>query len=319
MESSLKRIFIPLGLFVIFLLSGCHSDDNQVTQGYIEGDFIYISAQTTSRIEQVLVNRGQQVSTGQTLVILDNNTEKKQYEIANKNMSSEIATLNDLTKGSRHTELNITAAQIAQAESDAKLSQSKLRRYQQLKTKGYVSDFELEQAQTDNHLKQERVRELTSQLASQKLLSRADKIDAQREKAAASQLQLEQSQITLNKLQLKSVSAAEVYDVMYHPGEVVSPGTPILSLLPNSAVKIRFFVPAEQLPRYRLEQKINVKVEGIKQSISARIRFISPKAEYTPPVIYTSAQKKRMVFMIEAVPLKPQPALKLGLPVEVSL
>lgn len=318
---SYRNYILPLLLFfpLTSILSGCREDSPKSYQGYVEGDFVYISSESLAKIKNILVERGQNVVAGQELVILDDEVEKNQHEIARKNMTSEISALNDLSKGQRSTELAVTAAQISQAKHDAEVAVSKLSRYQKLKESGYVSDFEIEQVKADKNLKQARVRELTAQLESQKLPSRIDKIDAQKAKAVASRLKLEQSQIELNKRLLRSVGAAEVFDVIYHEGEVVSPGTPIISLLPEDALKIRFFVHSTQLHNIEPGKHIKVMVPGGESPILARVKFISPKAEYTPPVIYSNAHNERMVFMVEAVPQHPEKKLRLGQSVEVEL
>jgi len=51
---------------------------------------------------------------------------------------------------------------------------------------------------------------------------------------------------------------------------------------------------------------------------NATITYISPRAEYTPPVIYSQGARAKLVFMIEARP-DPTHLLQPGLPVSVKL
>ncbi|MFZ3081386.1 MAG: hypothetical protein WA157_01690, partial [Rhodoferax ferrireducens] len=52
--------------------------------------------------------------------------------------------------------------------------------------------------------------------------------------------------------------------------------------------------------------------------VTAGFRFISNRAEYTPPVIYSNAQRAKLVFMVEARPSAADGArLKPGQPVDV--
>jgi HlyD family secretion protein len=48
------------------------------------------------------------------------------------------------------------------------------------------------------------------------------------------------------------------------------------------------------------------------------VRFIAPRAEYTPPVIYSEHARAKLVFMVEAMLPVDQP-LPLGLPVAVRV
>ena len=53
--------------------------------------------------------------------------------------------------------------------------------------------------------------------------------------------------------------------------------------------------------------------------LAAQVTFISPQAEYTPPVIYSRENRSKLVFLVEARPDEPNPALHPGLPVEVTV
>jgi HlyD family secretion protein len=51
---------------------------------------------------------------------------------------------------------------------------------------------------------------------------------------------------------------------------------------------------------------------------AGRVSFVSPRAEYTPPVIYSRESRGKLVFMVEAV-FAPEVAARLhpGQPVDV--
>jgi len=84
-------------------------------------------------------------------------------------------------------------------------------------------------------------------------------------------------------------------------------------------VKVRFYVPETTLAAIRRGQKVSVRCDGCPAPIAATISFIAPQAEYTPPVIYSRENREKLVYLIEARPEPPNPALHPGLPVEVTL
>jgi HlyD family secretion protein len=49
------------------------------------------------------------------------------------------------------------------------------------------------------------------------------------------------------------------------------------------------------------------------------VTFISTRAEFTPPVIYSRENRAKLVFLVEARPPTPATVLRPGLPVEVTL
>ena len=111
-----------------------------------------------------------------------------------------------------------------------------------------------------------------------------------------------------------------VHDTFFVPGEWVPAGKPVVSLLPPENIKLRFFVPESLVGRLQLGQKVGVSCDGCGASIQASVSYVSPSAEFTPPVIYSKESRAKLVFMVEA---QPAPAdavrLKPGQPVDVTL
>ena len=318
-KDDLRTGRIVTALLLAVGLSGCDNISRPTYQGYVEGDFVYISSETSGRLVTLLVKRGEQVTEGQKLALLDYDSQLRQLAIEDGNLKSEQAKLNDLNKGQRREELDVVQARIAQAKQEAKIAASKLARYKKIKPQGYISDFEFQQAEAESRQKHEHVNELLSQLESNKLPSRPDQLLAQQARVNAAREALSQRQIELDKRTLASASSAVVYDTIAHEGEIITPGQPVVSLLPRDAIKIRFFIPNSQLHKIAPGKKIRIWLDGINTPVAAHVNFISPKAEYTPPVIYSKEQRERMVFMIEAVPDAYTEVLKPGQPVEVQL
>ncbi len=82
---------------------------------------------------------------------------------------------------------------------------------------------------------------------------------------------------------------------------------------------MRFFVDERYLGTVRIGQKVSVKCDGCPAPVAAQISFISPQAEFTPPVIYSREERAKLVFLIEARPtLEDAPKLHPGQPMEVK-
>lgn len=150
-------------------------------------------------------------------------------------------------------------------------------------------------------------------------------VDAARTDFQKAQANLFAAQATLRQAQWsqaqKAVNAEEnavVFDTYYLPGELVTAGQPVLSLLAPQDIKVIFYVSEPQLGAIQLGQKVQVSCDGCKDTIDATISFISPQAEYTPPVIYSNDTRAKLVFRVEAAPAAAD-AMKLhpGQPVEV--
>ncbi len=71
-------------------------------------------------------------------------------------------------------------------------------------------------------------------------------------------------------------------------------------LLPPANIKLRVFVPEAQLAPLQLGEVVQVFMDGVGESVPATVNFISPRAEYSPPMIYSRANREKFVYLIEA-------------------
>jgi HlyD family secretion protein len=111
-----------------------------------------------------------------------------------------------------------------------------------------------------------------------------------------------------------------VADTYFRVGEWVNAGQPVVALLPPGAVRARFFVPEAELGALQIGQAVELRCDGCGAPMAARIDFIATAPEYTPPVIYSNAQRARLVFMVEARPeAKDGARLKPGQPIDVKV
>ncbi len=109
-----------------------------------------------------------------------------------------------------------------------------------------------------------------------------------------------------------------VEKVYYRPGEVVTGGQPIVSLLPPGNVKVVFFVPEAALGALRMGQKMAFACDGCDDHQTGTVRYIASQAEYTPPVIYSVGSRDKLVFRVEAWPDTAPQRLHPGQPVDVA-
>src|SRR5205085_9669220 len=87
-------------------------------------------------------------------------------------------------------------------------------------------------------------------------------------------------------------------DTLFRPGEWIPAGRPIVVLLPPGNIKVRAFVPEPRIGQIKLNQSATVSIDGA-PSITGKVTYISPQAEYTPPVIYSQESRNKLVFLIE--------------------
>lgn len=129
---------------------------------------------------------------------------------------------------------------------------------------------------------------------------------------------LNSARTKLERRKVASPVTGSIQEIYFRQGEMVQAGRPIVSMLPPGNVRVRFFVPQAALPTLKIGDRVLVGCDGCAKGLVARINFISAQAEFTPPVIYSEAERARLVFRIEATPEQPQD-LRVGQPVSVAL
>src|SRR5262249_52463253 len=117
-----------------------------------------------------------------------------------------------------------------------------------------------------------------------------------------------QREVAIRVTQLSPIAPtpARVEDVFFQPGEWVSANQPIVSLLPDNKVKVRFYVPEKEVARYRPGKQVRFSCDACGSGLIATIRYVSPRSEFTPPIIFSRDSRDRLVFMVEAYPVRPQ-------------
>ena len=307
-----------LALLAAAALAGCGPEPPPAWSGYAEGDPVYVAAPVAGQLLDLQVQRGDTVAAGAPLFSIDIAPMRAARAEADARLAAARAEQADAAKGRRPDEIAMSRAQLAQARAQSALAETDLARQQQLIGQGFISAARLDDARATAAQTRQRVRELESSLRVAELPARSDQQAAARANAEAASAALEQQQWREAQTRQRAPAAGLVDDTFYRVGEYVNAGQPVVALLPPSQRKARFYVPEPELASLRQGQAVLLSCDGCGAPIAARISYISPQPEYTPPVIYSNSQRARLVFLVEARP-DPAQATRLhpGQPLEV--
>jgi HlyD family secretion protein len=147
--------------------------------------------------------------------------------------------------------------------------------------------------------------------------ARRAEVEASRAQTVEAEGGQREAQIRVNQLSPPAPAAGRIEDVYFQPGEWVSANQPVVALLPDNKVKVRFYVPERQIAWYTPGRTVRFSCDACARGLTAIIRYVSPRPEFTPPIIYSRDSRDRLVFMIEAYPARPA-NLQPGLPVDVE-
>jgi HlyD family secretion protein len=321
-ENSQQAGKLPLVLMAIplvFALTACEEKTKNVWSGYVEGEYVYIAAPLAGKLDSIKVIAGQQVSKDAALFVLDAEVENAARDEATARLQSAKSQVRNTEKGRRSDEIAVSQAQLASAQAQAALARQELVRQQQLVAQGFISRSRMDDAQTSVRLSEAKVAELSAALKVARLPARIDETAALQASADAAKEVLRQSEWRSSQKTQNSPANALVAEVFFRQGEYIPAGQPVLSLLPPENRKARFFVPEGQLGKIAVGQAVNLHCDACGAAIPAHISRISSQAEYTPPVIYSNAQRAKLVFMVEARPDQANNVrLQPGQPLDVS-
>ena len=300
--------------------AGCGPSEERPIQGYVEGEYVRVGAPFAGALTQLSVKRGDQVAAGAPLFALERENEVAARRQAEQQLQAAQARLQNLLTGKRPAEVETVTEQLRQAMATRDLAQSNLTRQQKLYANKFVSEAVIDDARMQVKRSEAAVAELRAAVTAANLPARTDEIRAAEADAQAAREALAQADWRLGQRAIASPVAGRVNDTYYVIGDWVPAGNPVASLLPPANVKVRFFVPEPVLGRLKPGQGVNFACDGCGAPMDARITFISDRAEFTPPVLYSRDNRAKLVFLVEAKPL-PEIAARLnpGQPVDVAL
>jgi HlyD family secretion protein len=286
--------------------------------GYVEGETTLVAPPSAGRLMARPVERGDRVKKGDRLYVIDTNQAETEVARAAAMLAEFQARHANLLTGKRSEEQDVVRAQRRELEATLTLAEQDLKRQTDLTAKNYVSRQSYDQAVAQ-------VAELRARAASLAAKERAGDLAARESEITAAAALIEQSQANLARARSRLADLmpiapddALIENTFFNVGEWVPVGSPVVSLLPDFRVKLRFFLPQSDVVKARLGARVRFTCDGCPPGLAATITFVSSRAEYTPPVIYSQSARAHLVFLIEARPESTQPPLQPGLPIVVE-
>ncbi len=289
-------------------------------QGYAEADFVKVGPTQAGLLTAVRVARGDRVVKGQPLFEQDDAQDRAAVDQARRMLEQARGQLANLLAPAKPSEIDQAQANLSDAEAARDRAQEDLRRSSQLLRTGSATQQIVDQEDAALRSTQAKVAAATAALSTaQAPMGRPSEIEAQKSLVDALDAARNQAQWRLDQRSVAAPEAGLVADVIAFPGETLAAGAPAISLLPPGNVFVRFFIPEPELAKVHVGDKVDFACDNCPADLAGTVSFIAPKAEYTPPFIYSESTRGKFVFVAEARPA-PDPARRLnpGEPVTVT-
>jgi len=287
-------------------------------QGYGEGEYVQVAPQIAGTLETLSIARGQTVHKGDALFTLEHADETAALNQAKAQNTAAQSTLADLTKGKRAPEMDSLNALRDQASASLNIATINYARDEQQFKAKTISQAVLDGDKATLDQAKAHLAETEANIATGlESTGRADAIRAAEADVDASSAAVASAQWRLDQKTLVAPADAFVFDTLYRVGEYISAGQPVVSLLPPPNIRARFFVPEPQLASMPAGTEVKIHYDGAEEDIPAKVTYVSPQAEYSPPELYNRDNRARLLYMLEATPTKKPELLHPGQPVDV--
>jgi HlyD family secretion protein len=286
-------------------------------QGYLEGETVWVAPPLAGRLDVLAVARGDLVTKGQPLFALERAAEEATRREAEERLRQAEAQLADLRRGQRPSEVATIEALLGQARAQAELAAVEVVRVERLRASNVAPQDDVDRARLERKRADQAVVEVERRIETARLGARDDALVAAEAAVAAARAALERAVWAVSQKSVVAPADGLVQDTLYRVGEQVAAGGPVVALLPPAGMKVRFFVPEGQLAEIGSGTTLQVAISG-RASLAARVGFVAPQPEYTPPVLYNRDNRQKLVFLVEAHFTGPAADLHPGQPVDVT-
>jgi HlyD family secretion protein len=294
---------------------------NELTlSGNIEAHESLVGFKVPGRIVDLPVEEGQQVEQGALLARLDDADLKQRVRIDEAGVQVCESDLALTLAGTRHQE--VKAAQQSMIDAQTDLDQKKLDsdRAQQLFAKDEVSAQDRDQAATALKRAQAVFQSAQQRYNEAVEGSRKEDIAIARANVNEANANLGLSQVNLSYTILRAPSAGVVTVREAELGEVVSPGSPVVTLADLDHVWLRAYIAETDLGNIHWGQAVTITTDTYTgKQYHGRISFISSTAEFTPKSVQTNKERVTLVYRIKIDIDNPNHELKPGMPADAHI
>ena len=307
---------------VAAVVSACNprDADSVTATGTLEIVEVDVAPLITARVDRVLVEDGDSVRAGDTLVILRQPSSSAELNQREATVSATRAGLAEAERGSRAPEIARAEAEERAFAAEATKLTNDATRARRLYDAGAISQQQLETAVTaarEATLKREAARQ-TLVLLQQG--TRAERIAGARAQVDGARASLSALMASVDALTLVSPVRGVVVSRNVEPGEIVSVGQSAVTVGESQRPWVRVYVNALNVPRVKVGAAVRATVDGLPgRDFSGRVVAINTKAEFTPRVALTENERADMTFGVKIEFEDKSGTLKPGLPITVRI
>jgi HlyD family secretion protein len=286
-----------------------------LVQGEVDATRLDIAARVDGRVKEIPVERGQNVPTGAVLVRIDNpETLAKHVQMTAAKAVAD-AQLANILVGTRVEVVAARKAALERAQAAQILTQKTFDRVQTLAGQGNAPQARLDQVTDSLHESERAVDQAKSAYDQAVNGYTREEREIARTNVEKAKADIEAVQSIVDQMVVYAPVATQVYQRNVEPGEYVSPGVPLVTLIDLADVWIHFDLREDLVKTLKVGDRFDVRIPALgDRSVTVEVKLIATKGEYASwRATRATGDFDLRTFSIRAYPVAPVPELRPGM------
>lgn len=244
--------------------------------GRLEATEVDVATRVGGRLATVSAREGDDVKAGQVVAELDAEELKAQLRAAEAQVVQARKAVDE------------TQAGVRKSRTDVAMAGKTLQRSKELVDRGYVSRDKLDRDQTGMDGAMAGMAQAQSRVAEANAA------------VAAAQARVDSIRATLDDTTLKSPIAGRVLYRLAQPGEVLTAGGKVVTLLDMADVYMSIYLSAADAGKVSLGDTARIVLDALPgQPIPAKVVFVAPRSQFTPKEVETRSEREKLMFRVK--------------------
>ena len=308
---------LSIALTIIFI-SGCGKNETTIeSSGILETVEVNVASKVPGQLMRLEVQEGDIVKKGDTLAIIDNETQQLQLQQAQAGIDLADAQYQLLKNGARTEDLQSAEEAVHQTESGYKIAASDFERIKELYSSNSVTKKQYEDAESRTTITKAQFNSAKQNLLKLQRFARTEDLSA-----AKARVDQAKAQANLIKKQIADsyIAAPVGGTITYKPveeGELIGLGTTIVRISRLEKMELMIYVNETELGKVKMGSSADVVIDTFPdKKYPATVVYISPVAEFTPRNVQTKDERTKLVFGVKLEVENASGELKPGMPAD---
>lgn len=306
-------IIVVLALIGLFLLK----PEPQIIQGQAEATQVRVSGKLPGRVVEFMVEEGQHVLAGDTLVHIHSSLVEAKLSQAEAMETVAKAQNKKVDSGTRVELLNSAYDMWQQAQAGLTIAKKTYERMQSLYKKGVVSEQKRDEAEAAYKAMVATESAAKSQYEMAKAGAQAEDKAAAAAMVAAAQGSVAEVESILSDSYLTAPTDGEISDIFPNVGELVSLGAPIMNVLKLDDMWVSFNVREDLLENLTMGAEVQAIIPALEnKEVTLKVFYIRDMGSYAVwRATKVTGKYDAKTFQVKARPVEPVDNLRPGMSV----